>query len=242
MRKITLNLKQVLLSLSTLMFITQANATTVHFSSNFNNAIDLGSDISDSGYRLHQTFGDVSLAPFGSLNDTALVFNPNSSSYEQVQLNVGEYDNKIFHIEFDLESQNLIGSNYGFTMSVNTPEVRNLSFKNCCSNTIDMSPHGGSLGTFSDNMKMHVNVTIDLIQGGWSAAVSGVGSSIGAFSSSGGGIDSIRFGLAPAVGGIGGAIDTNVYVGMDNLIVTSSEVPVPAAAWLFGSGFLGLLR
>lgn len=233
-----MNLRQVFLPLCALMFVTQANATTVYFNSNFNNATDTGSGVSDSGYLLQQTFGDVSLAPFGSLNGAALVFNPNTHSYEQVRLNIGEYENKIFHIKFDLETHNLIGSAYGFSMLVDTPNVRTLDFKNCCYNTVDMWPSGGTLGTFNDNMLMHVNVDIDLIQSLWKVDVSGVGSSIGAFNSSGGGINSIRFGLSPVKGA--GGIDTNVYVGMDNLIVTS-EVPVPAAAWLLGSGLLGLI-
>ena len=232
-----MNSKQVLLSLCTLMFVTQADATTVYFNSNFNSAIDTGSSIMDSGKQLQKTFGDVTLGTFGSFIDRAMVFNPNSDPYEQVSLAMNEHVNKIFHIEFDLESQNLIGSNYGFTMHVDTPQVQNLDFKNCCFNTINMWPSGGSLGTFTDNMMMHVNVDIDLIQGLWSADVSGVGSQTGAFTSSGGGIESLRFGLAPALGGAG--IDTNVYVGMDNLIVTST-VPLPGAAWLFGTGLLGI--
>ena len=84
-------------------------ATTVYFNSDFESAIDTGTSIVDSSGTLTQVFGDLSLSAFGSMPGTVRVFNPNTESYEQARLALGGGANK-YKIEFDIETQNLVGS------------------------------------------------------------------------------------------------------------------------------------
>ncbi len=217
-----------------LAYSVNAAAITVHFNSDFSSATDTGSSIIDSSGTLTQPMGDLTLSAFGSMDGTALVFNPNTSSYEQARLALGAGASE-YHIEFDIQTSGLVGSDYAFTMHADTPSVQNLSFSNCCSDSIRLG--SSSFGTVVDNALMHVSIDIDLINSLWTADISGVGSTTSVFSSSGGDIEALRFSLSPALGGAG--LDSSVYVAIDNLYVTS--VPVPAALWLFLSGGLGLL-
>jgi hypothetical protein len=225
--------KESLLLAASLIFAGNASAITVHFNSDFETAIDTSTSIIDSSGNLTQVFGDLSLSTFGSMNGTALVFNPNTNSYEQARLALGA-GASFYHIEFDILTQGLVGSDYAFVMLADTPTVQNLSFSNCCSDSIQFG--SSTLGVVTNDTLMHVIVDIDLVNSLWMADISGVGSATSTFNSSGGDVDALRFGLLPALGGAG--IDTNVFVGIDNLLVTS--VPVPAAFWLFASGGLGL--
>ena len=230
--------KTIFVTLMAFVAAQPANAAVIHYSSTFENAVDVGA-IVDSGGILTQVFGDVSLGNFGSLTGTALVFNPNVESYEQVSLTLGSGFNR-YRIEFDMETQGLTGSGYSFAMLADTQTVQTLHFADCCSDDISMwsgaPPTTTSIGTLSDNTLMHVTVDIDLAYGYWMTNVSGVGSNVAPFHASDGDIFSLRFSLSPALGGVG--MNTNVFVGMDNLIVSS--VPLPAAIWLFGTGLLAL--
>lgn len=228
-------------SLLLLVLPFQAQASTVIFSSDFESAVDNGATINDGGSTLNTKFGDPALGSLGSLSGRALILNPSaSSSYEQVQLNLG-YGASNYHVEFDLETLGLTTSDYAFTLLFDTPIVQNLNFADCCSNRIyafdtkAVNPIG-TLGVLSDNKLMHVNIDVDLAQSLWSIDVSGVGSGTGGFYSESGDIKAMRLSLAPALGGAGA--DPSVYVGIDNLVVTS--VPIPGAAWLFGSACLVL--
>ena len=219
----------------------QAQAGTVYFSSDFESAVDHGSTIDDNGYTLRTVFGDPALGTLGSLNGQALILNPSAaSSYEQVKLNLG-YGASKYHVEFDVESAGLTTSDYSLTLHFDTPTIQNLSFADCCSNSIStFNPNAvnpiGHLGSVSDNTLMHVNINIDLDLAMWTIGIPGVGSGSGGFYSDGGDIESLRFSLSPALGGAGA--DPSVFVGIDNLVVSS--VPVPGAAWLFGSACLML--
>lgn len=230
--------KTIVLTLMACAAAQPANAAIIHYSSTFENAVDAGA-IVDSGGVLTQVFGDVSLGSFGSLAGTALVFNPNVATYEQVSLTLGSGFTK-YRIEFDLETQGLTGSGYSFGMLADTHEVQTLNFADCCSDNISMWSGGPatttSIGTLSDDTLMHVTVDVDLDYGYWMTSVSGVGSSVAPFYASDGDIFSLRFNLSPALGGVG--LNTNVFVGMDNLVVTS--VPLPPALWLVGAGLLAL--
>ena len=235
--------KTIVLAFMAFTATQSASAAVTHYSSDFENAIDAG-NIIDSGGVLTQVFGDVSLGGFGSLSGTALIFNPTVDPYEQVSLLLGG-GRSTYRIEFDLETQGVTGSGYAFTMLADTPEVQTLSFANCCDNRIDLWSGGPgpsitttTIGALADNTPMHVAVDIDLDQGYWMASVSGVGSAIAPFYASDGDVFSLRFSLSPALGGIG--LDPSVFVGMDNLTVTT--VPIPPAIGLFGAGLVALLN
>ena len=237
-RRNIMKIYKTLICIISLMFVGNTFAVTVHFDSNFETAIDTGNSIVDSSGNLSQIFGDVSLSTFGSMDGAAMLFNPNVHSYEQVELILGAGASS-YHIEFDILTQGLAGTGYAFTMIADTPTVQTLSFGDCCSDSIKLG-NGIStsrFGVVTNDTLMHVTVDINLISSLWTADISGVGSTTTMFNSSGGDVDSLRFSLAPALGGLG--LDSNVFVGIDNLVVTS--VPIPSAIWLFGSGLIGLI-
>lgn len=231
-------IRKGLILLGSLFIATTAHASITYFNSDFESAIDTGSAIVDGSNVLNQVFGDVSLSSFGSLSGNALVFNPNVDSYEQVSLTLGAGAPN-YHVEFDLETHNLVGSGYGFAMLADTPQVRNLNVGDCCGNSVSLfgsSSGPVSIGYFTDDTLMHVVADMDLANNLWSVSISGVGSITTTFDSAGGDVNSIRFSLNPALGGVG--LDSSVYAAIDNLSV--STVPLPAAFWLFLSGFASL--
>ncbi|WNO11481.1 PEP-CTERM sorting domain-containing protein [Teredinibacter sp. KSP-S5-2] len=216
-----------------------SNASVIHFESDFDSAIDSGARITDGSYELRQGIGDVAIA------GGELEFNLGGGrDYDQVNLDLGYgYDN--YRVEFDLITRNLANSGHSFSVLFDTPTVQTLNFNNCCSNRIDTytpfaSNQIGSLGSLIDDYAMHVSIDIDLLLEEWEIDISGVGNARGGFYSSGGDVNSLRFSLATAMGGISG--DPSVYAYMDNLVVSSiTSVPEPASLGLFLSSFVLLL-
>jgi len=233
-------LKKISLIPATFFSLSVQAASTVHFSSDFNNAIDTGSVIVDNGYQLNTVFGDPGLV------DGALQFNLGGTGLsEQVGLGIfPPVSHKIFSIEFDLFTQNLVNSNYSFSVLFDTPVVQNLNFRNCCSNSISAfnpfagSPLIGGLGLLEDDKSMNVKIGIDLIDSIWTIDIAGVGSGTGGFYSENGSIERMRMSLSPALGGID-TPDPSINVYVDNLRVVSA-VPLPASVWLFGSGLISM--
>lgn len=227
---------------SAVLFTTlTAQATTTFFNSDFDSAVDNGSSITDGGYALSTVFGNPSLI------GGTLAFNlaDSANGYEQVRLNVGS-TLPYYHIEFDLFTQNLANSEHSFNMVIDTPTVQNLNFNHCCANSIyafntNTASPTSNITYLADNVQMHVSVEVDLVQNLWSVVVTrwGIDYTLidDEFYSSSGGVQSIRFNLSTAKGGT--LPDSSIYAYLDNLSVTGS-VPVPAAAWLFGSALLGL--
>lgn len=176
---------------------------------------------------------------FGSLTDQPLVFNPNTSTYEQIQLNLGlGFDN--YNLSFDIETANLNESLYSFNVIFDSPQVQNLNFHGSVGlYTFNSGGGGSNLGAFSDNTLMHVNINVDLINNIWMIDTGVLPVYTGVFNSLEGDVSSIRFNLSPWYSGTG--IDSSISVGIDNIIVSSSVVPLPAALWLFMSGFVVLI-
>jgi hypothetical protein len=218
-----------------------AEASVVHFASDFENAVDSGASITDNGYQLTTIFGDPSLV------GGELLFNlGGAGTYEQTKLSIlNAGSNKVFHIEFDMLTENLANSGYGFGVFFDTPTVQTLNFNNCCSSTISahnpnaVFPLIGSMGSLIDNQSMHVDIDIDLISEMWTIGISGIGTSTGGFYSENGSIESMRMSLSPAHGSVT-APDSSINVYIDNLHVVSA-VPLPASIWLFSAGLLGLV-
>lgn len=225
-----------LVALFSVFFATSAYSTVIHFESDFDSVMNRGATITDGSYQLRRTAGYLST--FGG----QLGFNLASGNREQVELELGAgFDN--YRVEFDLITNNLANSQHGFTVNFDTPRVQNLNFNNCCNNRVSTFTPGTSnlinqIGYLEDDTPMHVVIDVDLLLDEWQIDISGVGSTRGDFNSTGGDVDSIRFGLSTKMGGINA--DPTVSVFMDNLVVSSS-VPEPSTLGLFLSSSLILL-
>ncbi|MES9854143.1 MAG: PEP-CTERM sorting domain-containing protein [Candidatus Thiodiazotropha sp. L084R] len=178
---------------------------------------------------------------FAGLSDPSLHFNANTSTYEQIRLNMGQgYDN--YQINFDFYSSNLNESNYAFTLLADTPQVRNLSFNGGTGGVQYWAPFVQPIngGSFADTTSYHVTLEYDLAVGSMSFWLNNGLMGTRSFTTSGEDIESFRFSLAPAVGGTG--LDPSVNVNLDNVLVTSrtTDVPEPSTLLLFSLGFIGL--
>jgi hypothetical protein len=181
---------------------------------------------------------------FGAATDNQLVFNSPAGGYEQVKLNwpSAPISGGDYQISFDLMTQNLIDSQYSFTMALDTPIIQNLDiggYGNWISafNPMATGPSVfGNVGHLSDDTLMHVGIDINLNQSLWTITVNGVGQYQGAFYTSGGGINDLRFNLSPWQGGAAPA--PNISVALDNLQISS--VPLPGAGGLLMSALTAI--
>ena len=103
---------------------------------------------------------------------------------------------------------------------------------------------GGSdsatFGSFADGL-FNVDINIDMNANLWSINVNNNYFHTGVFFAESD-ISSIKFNLSPSAGGIG--INPDVYVAVDNILVTSTVVPEPVSSTLFiiGGAILGFRR
>lgn len=185
-------------------------------------------------------FGDPIVQDgFGSFSDQSLVFNTNVNTYEQIKLDLGRgHDN--YKISFDIETQNLVGSDYSFNMIADTPTVQTMSFHGT-GNIKTYNPYtsfsGGKIGGFNDDDFMHVDIYIDLIENTWTIDTGVWPSFVTDFYASENDIKSLRFNLSPWRGG--SDLDPSISIGLDNIIVTS-EVPEPTSPLMISIGLIGL--
>jgi len=235
-------MRQYLVALG-LFFSLSANVSAVTlYQSDFESAVDTGTNIVDGPYSLIQGVGDVSLGTFGALDQTALIFNQESGQDgEGLELDLG-LGYSSYHIEFDLYSSNLIDSQHSFGIGFDSSHPEQvLRFGNCCNNAVYMfNGSTNSLGYLIDDQLLQVSIDIDLTNSLWSASVAGIGGDTVSLSSGQADVETLRFMFGSAHGAVGP--DPSVTVGMDNLTITASgaPVPLPAAIWLFGSALAGL--
>ncbi|MCU7905066.1 MAG: PEP-CTERM sorting domain-containing protein [Candidatus Thiodiazotropha sp. (ex Epidulcina cf. delphinae)] len=183
-------------------------------------------------------------ASFAGTPSQSLDFEAATSTYEQIELNMGQgYDN--YQLSFDFYSENLAGSDYAFTMLADTPSVRNLSFHGSSGirywGGVDGVMSGGS---FSNDTSYNILLDYDLIGEQVSIWLDGGLLGSNTFTTSGDDIESFRFALSPwrANAGLDHALD----VDLDNILVTSrtaesTSVPEPGTFLLLLFGLSGLV-
>src|SRR5215207_763181 len=89
------------------------------------------------------------------------------TSYEQITLNTGDARG-VIQVDFDIVTQNVIGSLYGFTVFLDTPEVRSLTFHGPLQKIHAFMPFGGAmLQAFVDEAKYHVTMVADTVANRW---------------------------------------------------------------------------
>jgi len=226
-------MKKIILMSALAIVSSQAQSTVV-------NLYDLNFESTVQPYGIN--FGSPTIEAAG-LDGNSLVFNANTSTYEQIELGMG-YGFNQYNISFDVLTNGLVGSDYNFALNVDTPQVQNLNLHGSVGlstfNPGESAPaDGGIFGSFVDNQRMRVDINVDIANSLWTVDVDNGAFYSGPFYASGSDITSLRFGLSPWIGGA--VLDPNVSVALDNVVVTASVVPVPAAVWLFVSGLLGLL-
>jgi hypothetical protein len=174
--------------------------------------------------------------------DQPLVFTADNAAGDQIQLGLGRgYDN--YHVSFDLVTTRLVNSDYAFTVLFDTPQVQNMIFHGALGvrtfNATTTPPSGGGiLGAFADNRLIHVEIDVDLKRSLWTIDVDSLPVFTDAFHALDSDVNSIRFDLDNWYSG--SAIAPDISVGIDNIHVSSTVVPVPMAVWLFGSGLISL--
>ena len=240
-----------------ILFITLSGNTgiaqTVHYDLDFNSPTHAAGTQPTLGGAPDKVssinFGDPNVeTTFLDLTDQPLVFNPNEITYEQIGLDLAlGYDN--YHLSFDMQTESLFGSDYNFKIFLDTFSIQYLQFDgntgniNLYNTSLTMLPDiDETIGTFGDNILMHIDIDVDLINKTWFIDTGVCPAYTGAFYADNNDIDFVRFSLASPP--VGPNVDPTVSVGIDNIMITSVPVPEPTVFWLFtfGSGLFGLKR
>ena len=96
------------------------------------------------------------------------------ANYEQISLDLLDVQGRIA-IDFDIVTENMIDSLYGFTVLLDTPIVRTLSFHGPLEQLHAFMPWGGGfLQPFVDGRKYHVTMNVDTMANTWMISVDGV--------------------------------------------------------------------
>jgi len=168
----------------------------------------------------------------GPFQDT-LVFNA-VSTYEQIRFPISTGSTVPgYKVECDIFTHNLLESSYGFTIFLDTPQVRPVSFSGS-DNAFYSTYHGIDL---SDDVAFHVEIIADFQANRMTITFDDQHTLIKPLNASL--VSSVRFSLAPAIGGVGDAPGT--YVALDNIRISTIPEPpiwsliltalVPACFW-----------
>ena len=243
-------MKKTLLIIITALFLTQnVYAQLTHYDIDFSSpthSIGIRPRVGTSTTTVSSiNFGNPTVEDsFGSLTNQPLVFNSSSNpnnifDYEQIELNLNSgYDN--YKLAFDMETKNLIGSGYMFSVFFDAPRINKLSFND--NYLINIWPINDPIGIFVDNLLMHVEIEVDLNNNLWTIDTGLCKSFTGNFNSSINDVSDIRFSFGKKYGN--NPVNSYASVAIDNIKVTSNPVPEPGVMCLFGLGsiFYGIKR
>jgi hypothetical protein len=195
------------------------------YSADFNPPINQADQLPAVGQGLRTPssiiFGEPTVvSAFGHLTNYPLVFT--ALGYEQIGFALGKGASDYF-VEFDVETRNLNGSSFAYSLLFDTPNVQNFVFHGGIAAVL--APSSPPLFGWSDNELHHVRIEIDLGNGTWRLELDNLLPAMGSFYSSGGDIQSVRFNLsgwrAPVVD------DSSVQVAIDNVRIGTSGQPAP---------------
>lgn len=147
------------------------------------------------------------------------------STYDQIRLNIGAAVPG-YQIGFDVVTHGLRNSQYAFTTLLDTPEVRLVSFHGVLNDIYVFQPSPYTIQTpqsFVDDTVYHLDIMVDFPNNLWKISVNNVPVFSNPINASD--VDSIRFSLAPAIGGAGNSPGTQVAI--DNIRVDT--IPEPSA-------------
>ncbi len=199
-------------------------------------------------YSYTPVFGSTEIvSPTGTLSGNSLAFNTSGNApnfyYDQIRYRIPSSDTS-YYLGFDIYTESLIGSNNQFSILFDTPITRSLTFTKDGSieaNAGQIFPQ--ILSTYNENESMHIDMVFNIGDNGWDIAINNLNIYSGTINDpfnphwAAEYLSSIRFSQ-----GLRSSVDSpshNATVYLDNVVI--STVPIPAAGWLFTSGFLGLL-
>jgi hypothetical protein len=168
-------------------------------------------------------FGDPSVqSPVGPFAD-ALIFHA-VTGYDQIELPIDTAGPR-YDIQYDVLAHDLLNSQYAFTILLDTPEVRTVSFHGGLNSIYVFQPFPytiANLADFANDQVYHFDISVDLEANLWSVAIDGTLMFANPINASS--LEDIRFSMAPR---IGGAVDApGTYAALDNVLV--SVVPEPS--------------
>lgn len=142
--------------------------------------------------------------------------------YEQIRIPLNTAS-PMLYVSFNLMTQDLLNSDYAFTMLMDTPQVRNLSFHGGL-NQIYSFPANHTRIPYIDNKVYFLETYVDFSRNRWEILVDGV--SLGFDTINASGINSLRFSMSPWTGAADSdAPDTKVFI--DDLLIATSDQDVP---------------
>lgn len=195
---------------------------------------------SPASYTYTHNFGSTDVVAISGSGDHKLLFNTTGNSpsfyYDQIDYHIGGSAGAAYRVSFDVRTESLIDSNNHFVVLFDTPAVRNLYFNSDHSITLSGIGSNSPVGFFQNNQTVHIDMLFDTGLDQWDVMLDGVSIYSGAMADATA-LGSVRFSLGVKSAGMAADNSTNVL--LDNVVI--SQVPVPAAAWLFGSALCGLV-
>jgi hypothetical protein len=162
------------------------------------------------------------------LNGNCLEFE-GYASREQIYLPTGAASGLI-QVEFDIVTENVIGSLYGFKVFLDTPEIRTLSFHGPRQQVEAFKPRiaEATLQEFLDGRRYHVTMVADTIADRWRISIDGMSRYEAALSASI--VSSIRLAMAPMDGPAPDSLLSKVYVDNFKVVTTPPNGSVALVA------------
>lgn len=163
-----------------------------------------------------------SVGPFAN----ALVFQAND--YQQIELPIGTAGPD-YNIQYDVMTHNLLNSQYGFRIFLDTPYVRTVGLDGGQNNiqVYQNSPYTAEgLMNFSDDQVYHFEITVDLQANLWTVSVDGAQLFSNPFNAASG-LEDIRFSLDSVIA----PAEPGTYVALDNVVVVNAA-PEPSTVCL----------